>query len=60
MTEIEYVEHGTTMRNEAITKKNDFHLSIYFKQPRGFIELVNYLRDHVYANHSALNPYDNC
>ena len=45
MTEIEYVgrvinEHGTTMRNEAITKVLDFPLPIYFKQLRGFIGLV--------------------
>ena len=59
MTEIEYVgrvinEHGTTMRNETITKVLDFPLPIYFKQLRGFIGLVNYFRDHVYANHSAV------
>ena len=52
-TEIDYVgrvinEHGTTMRNEKITKVLDFPLSIYFKQLRGFIGLVNYF------------PYKNC
>ena len=59
MTEIEYVgrnnnEHGTIIRNETMTKVLDFPLPIYFKQLRGFIELVNYFRDHVYANHSVV------
>ena len=59
MTEIEYVgrvtnEHSTTMRNETITKVLDFPLPIYFKQLRGFIGQVNYFRNHVYANHSAV------
>ena len=41
------------MRNETITKILDFLLSIYFKQLRGYIGL-NYFRNHVYANHSAV------
>ena len=59
MTEIKYVgrvtnEHSTTMRNETITKVLDFPLPIYFKQLRGFIGQVNYFRNLVYANHSAV------
>ena len=42
------------MRNETLTKVLDFPLPIYFKQLRGFIGLVNYFRDHVYAKHSAV------
>jgi transposase InsO family protein len=59
LTEIEYVgriinQQGTTMRNETITKVLEFPLPVYFKQLRGFIGLVNYFRDHVYENHSAV------
>ena len=59
VTEIEYVgrvinEHGIIMRSEIITKYLDFPLPTYFKQLRGFVGLVNYFRDHVYANHSAV------
>ena len=59
MTEIKYVggvinQRGTTMRNEAMTKVLDFPLPVYFKQLRGFIGLVNYFRNHVYANRYTL------
>jgi hypothetical protein len=59
LTEIEYVgrvinQHGTTMRNETILKVLEFPLPQYSKQLRGFIGLVNYFRDHIYANHSEV------
>jgi transposase InsO family protein len=59
LTEIEYVgrvinQHGTTMRNETITKVLEFPLPLFSKQLRGFIGLVNYFRDHVYGNHSEV------
>ena len=38
----------------TITKVLDFPLPIYFKQLRGFIGQVNYFRNLVYANHSAV------
>ena len=47
-------EHGTTIRNETITKVLVFPLPIYFRQLRGFIGLVNYFREHVYANLSVV------